>query len=753
MSGDMDDILLVFFQECEEQLQELERGLAALSDGESGKETINAVFRAVHSIKGGAASFGLENLVRFAHVFESSLDGLRSGRVAPTPEIVKIFLKAMDVLSDLVAEAQGGAAVDQDRIADSRTELETIMANATGSAPAEKQDEVIPADFTPVPLDFAPVMADFDFGDLGVEEEVPASTALVVTFSPHTAMYDRGDDARNLLIGLADVAVAHGGTSTVTCETAAVPTLADLETEKSCLSWRVVLPAAVPEESVHTVFDWVSDVCDVTITREGAAILKAEDKNAEDAAASLAPASTTDAQAPASAIIAPEPAQAPSPTSAAVMERIMAELPPAPAASAPVDAGKAQPVRQPAEQATIRVDLHRVDDLMDLVGELVIAQAALEAIGQANNGGHQEMNKCIASMKTLTRDIQDAVMAVRAQPVRSVFQRMQRVVREACSMTHKDVVLTLEGENTEVDRTLVEKLSDPLTHMLRNAVDHGIESAEDRIAAGKPGTGQILLSAGHRSGRILITIQDDGAGINRERVLAIGVKRGIVAPDAVLTDDEIHNLIFAPGFSTAATVSDLSGRGVGMDVVKQAILGLGGRVTISSVEGQGTTFCLSLPLTLAVLDGMLIDAAGSTMVVPISSVVETMMVGHKDIYALPDGANVVSIRGECMPLIPLASVLGLVRKRATGQSEEDVILVVENESGARAALIVDTIRDQAQVVIKSIEKNYRQMPGVSAATILGDGSVSLILDIPALVANALGRIDTRPSDVRTEIAA
>lgn len=755
MSGDMDDILLVFFQECEEQLQELESGLSALSDGESGKETINAVFRAVHSIKGGAASFGLENLVRFAHVFESSLDGLRSGRVAPTPEIVKTFLKAMDILSDLVAEAQGGAAVDQGRIAESQAELEAIISEGGGAAP-QKQEDVIPADFVPVPMDFEPVMADFDFGDFDIPEEPAVSSALVVTFSPHTAMYDRGDDARNLLIGLADVAVAHGGTSTVTCDTANLPALAGMETEKSYLSWRVVLPAAVPEESVHTVFDWVSDVCDVTITRDGGSGPNGGESAPEEAAP--APPEPPAAAQPEPA--KPEPATAgvdlqPHPASASVAEKIMAELPPppSPAATAPIAAGNTAAVRRPVEQATIRVDLHRVDDLMDLVGELVIAQAALEAIGEREDGGQQEMIKRIASMKALTRDIQDAVMAVRAQPVRSVFQRMQRVVREASSMTHKDVVLTLEGEDTEVDRTLVEKLSDPLTHMLRNAVDHGIESAEDRIAAGKSATGHILLSAGHRSGRILITIKDDGGGINQERVLATAVKRGIIAPDAVLTDDEINNLIFAPGFSTAATVSDLSGRGVGMDVVKQAILGLGGRVTISSVPGEGTTFCLSLPLTLAVLDGMLIVAAGSTMVVPVSSVVETMMVNHKDIYMLPDGANVVSIRGACMPLIPLASELGLGGYGSGGLSEDDVILVVENESGARAALIVEDIRDQAQVVIKSIEKNYRQMPGVSAATILGDGSVSLILDVPALVANALGRIDTRPSDVRTGLAA
>lgn len=357
----------------------------------------------------------------------------------------------------------------------------------------------------------------------------------------------------------------------------------------------------------------------------------------------------------------------------------------------------------------------------------------------------------ITSMQALTRDIQDAVMAVRAQPVRSVFQRMQRVVREACSMTDKDITLTLEGEDTEVDRTLVEKLTDPLTHMLRNAVDHGIESAEDRLAAGKSATGHILLSAGHRSGRILITIKDDGGGINRERVLATAIKRGIVAPDAALTDDEINNLIFAPGFSTAATVSDLSGRGVGMDVVKQAILGLGGRITINSVEGEGTTFCLSLPLTLAVLDGMLIVAAGSTMVIPISSVVETMMINPQDIYALPDGSRMVSIRGNCMPLIPLGAELGLSDSPVT--PAEAVILIVENESGARVALVVDKICDQAQVVIKSIEKNYRQIPGVSAATILGDGSVSLILDVPALIASAVRGLDTRPPNARTGLAA
>lgn len=744
MSGDMDDILQVFFQECDEQLQELESGLSALSDGDSGHETINAVFRAVHSIKGGAASFGLENLVRFAHVFESSLDGLRSGRITPTPEIIKTFLKAMDVLSDLVVEARGGVSVDAGRIAESQAELEAVIGN--DATPQSTQDDVTPQDFVPVPISFEPVPVDFGF-DFDDAFSAATPEPLIVTFTPHAAMYERGDDARNLLIGLTDVAKSvPDGEMGVICDLSALPPLEVLEADKPYLSWRVSLPAQVTDESVHSVFDWVSDVCDFTLSRNGDPEPQGEEAPdttpvIEDAAPEVTPspqASTPVADAPAT--VSPVPPAAAASSSAALQ------------AQAPAATGKNEkPARRP-EQASIRVDLHRIDDLMDLVGELVIAQAAIESLCRRNdNAAQREMMESVTSMQALTRDIQDAVMAVRAQPVRSVFQRMQRVVREACSMTDKDITLTLEGEDTEVDRTLVEKLTDPLTHMLRNAVDHGIESAEDRLAAGKSATGHILLSAGHRSGRILITIKDDGGGINRERVLATAIKRGIVAPDAVLTDDEINNLIFAPGFSTAATVSDLSGRGVGMDVVKQAILGLGGRITINSVEGEGTTFCLSLPLTLAVLDGMLIVAAGSTMVIPISSVVETMMINPQDIYALPDGSRMVSIRGNCMPLIPLGAELGLSDSPVT--PAEAVILIVENESGARVALVVDKICDQAQVVIKSIEKNYRQIPGVSAATILGDGSVSLILDVPALIASAVRGLDTRPPNARTGLAA
>ncbi|MFT9294196.1 MAG: chemotaxis protein CheA [Acetobacter orientalis] len=775
MSDSMDEILLVFFQECDEQLQELERGLSALEGGETDHDTINAIFRAVHSIKGGAASFGLENLVRFAHIFETSLDALRSGRVQPTHDVIKILLKAMDVLSDLVTEAKGGADVDAARVAESQTSLETL--HAKEDTP-DSADSLIPADFepvafdfTPVPIDFEPVPVSFDFGDEPTTEGGDgADTALPiqVTFCPHKALYERGDDARNLLIGLRDLAADAQGEAEIRCDVSHLPALTEIDASEPCLSWCVVLPATVSEDSIHAVFDWVSDVCDITISRgtgsgpdDGGGTGKPQPEHSppEDAAepetdlngvvaTEVEPVAAVGSPASYSAPLAVTEVQPPKIAPAGVKVNLAAS----PAISG--QKGERGAVKKRVEQASIRVDLQRVDELMDLVGELVIAQATLETVGlQHDANSEQEMARRINSMRTLTRDIQNAVMAVRAQPVGSVFQRMQRVVREACSLAHKDVALVVEGEDTEVDRTLVEKLSDPLTHMLRNAVDHGVEAPEARLAAGKPEQGRILLSASHRSGRILITIQDDGAGINQARVLEIAVKRGIVAPDATLSEDEINNLIFAPGFSTASSVSDLSGRGVGMDVVKQAILGLGGRISITSVPGKGTTFCLSLPLTLAVLDGMLVMVAGTTMVVPVSSVVETLMVHKRDMYTMPDGRVVISIRGVCMPLLVLATELGLQEAKGYSIPEKAVILVVESETGARVALVVEDIKDQAQVVIKSMEKNYRQIPGVSAATILGDGSVSLILDVPALVASTTERADGRLAEPASGIAA
>jgi two-component system chemotaxis sensor kinase CheA len=335
-------------------------------------------------------------------------------------------------------------------------------------------------------------------------------------------------------------------------------------------------------------------------------------------------------------------------------------------------------------------------------------------------------------LEQLTRGIQDSVMAIRAQPVKSVFQRMPRLVREVAGQTRKQVHLVMEGEATEVDKTVIERLAEPITHMLRNAIDHGLETPEERVAAGKPEEGVVRLAALHRGGRIVIEVADDGRGINRPRVRQIAVDKGLLNADAVLTDEETDNLIFLPGFSTAATVSDISGRGVGMDVVRRSVQALGGRISITSRPGEGSTFTLSLPLTLAVLDGMVVDVAGQTLVVPLTAIVESLRPKAGDVRPLgPDGA-VLAVRDSYVRLVDIGCTLGF-RQQAIAP-HEGVVLLVESEDGNRAALVADAIQGQRQVVIKSLETNYRQVEGIAAATILGDGRVALIIDVDALVA-------------------
>ena len=383
-----------------------------------------------------------------------------------------------------------------------------------------------------------------------------------------------------------------------------------------------------------------------------------------------------------------------------------------------------------------------MDRLINAVGELVIQQAMLaQRVTESGLARSSDIGLGLEDLELLTREIQDSVMAIRAQPVKSVFQRMPRLVREAAEATGKKVKLVTSGEDTEVDKTVIERLSDPITHMLRNAIDHGLEGPEERLAAGKPAEGTVRLAALHRSGRIVIEISDDGKGINRPRVKGIAVERGLIAEDAILSDDEIDNLIFLPGFSTATEVSDLSGRGVGMDVVRRSIQSLGGRISISSVPGKGSTFTLSLPLTLAVLDGMVVGAAEQTLVAPLAAIVESLTPNEADIHYVGGVDPVLRFREAFVPLVDVAQVMGF-RDDPT-VLKGGVVMIVETESGQRAALLVDAIHGQRQVVIKSLESNYRHVEGVAAATILGDGRVALILDIDALVTAKRSRTPSR----------
>ena len=712
-------IKITFFQECDELLGDLEANLLAIEAGSTDGETINAVFRAVHSVKGGAGAFGLDELVRFAHVFETLMDELRSGRKACDPETVKALLRASDVLADHVSAARGqGAAVDGARSAALVAELEMLT---NGGMPT--------ADLPPVAEPALPEADEFGFRPVAFDLSSlePAASAAPsgwrVTFRPHARMYAKANETGLLLRELARL-----GSVTPSLDSSDLPEIDQLSAEEAYLTWVLELAGPASEADIREVFDFVEADCDLTIApmaAEESAAAAAGPADDFDIAALVARA-TADVAAPAPAVAAPEPVVA------------APAVPVAPAAPA-APAVTAAPTAAAAPAAvTIRVDLDRVDRLINVVGELVIQQAMLaQRVTESGLARSSGISVGLEDLELLTREIQDSVMAIRAQPVRSVFQRMPRLVREVGEMTGKRVRLLTEGEATEVDKTVVERLAEPITHMIRNAIDHGLETPEDRVAAGKPAEGTVRLVALHRSGRIVIEISDDGRGINRERVRGIAVSRGLIAEDLALTDDEIDNLIFLPGFSTADAVSDISGRGVGMDVVRRSIQALGGRISIASVPGKGSTFTLSLPLTLAVLDGMVVSAGEQTLVAPLTAIVESLTPRAEDVHYVGGHDPVIRFREQFTPLIDIGLVMGF---RSTPLiPSEGVAVVVETEGGGRAALLVDAIQGQRQVVIKSLETNYRQVEGVAAATILGDGRVALILDIDSIVANVRRR--------------
>ncbi|WP_105381443.1 chemotaxis protein CheA [Neorhizobium alkalisoli] len=751
---DMNEIKEIFFQECEEQLAELESGLLKLNDGDRDPETVNAVFRAVHSIKGGAGAFGLDDLVAFAHVFETTLDCVRSGKLEPGQDVLKVMLKSADVLADLVSSSRDGGSVDESRTRGLVKELEALahgeLPSASGhdapkpaakpaaaAAPAPKAETPKPTDdsgFQPIP---------FTFDGFGQEEEpVIEGSTYEVVFKPRRELYSKGNEAALLLRDLSRV-----GEMSIACDTDALPDLDKMDPEESYFSWKISVKTTKSEDDIRIVFEFAEWDCDLEVKfadeassdeeqpmrpvpfdlsiLDDAPSAEDDDKQAEHGAdqtvaeaVSAAETATSVAKAAGAAARAAERKESAAAAAAAAQNN---------AAAAAASAGQ-----------TIRVDLDRVDRLINLVGELVINQAMLsQSVIENDATGTSSINMGLEELQQLTREIQDSVMAIRAQPVKPVFQRMSRIVREVADMVGKQIRLVTEGENTEVDKTVIDKLAEPLTHMIRNAVDHGIESPEKREAAGKNPEGTIKLTAKHRSGRILIELQDDGAGINRERVRQKAIDNDIIAADANLSDDEIDNLIFMAGFSTADKISDISGRGVGMDVVKRSIQALGGRISISSRPGFGSTFTMSLPLTLAVLDGMVVTVAGQTLVVPLTAIVETLQPEASAIHSFGASQRLISIRNSFCPLVDVGRVLNYRSTQAN--PVEGVALLVESEGGGQRALMVDAIQGQRQVVIKSLEANYTHVPGIAAATILGDGRVALILDVDAVVAASRGQ--------------
>jgi two-component system chemotaxis sensor kinase CheA len=708
----LDDLKKTFFDECDEAMQQIELGLTDIRSGQGSDETINAVFRGVHSVKGGAGIFGFEQLVGFAHVFETVLDGLRNGKLTATPENLDVLLSSSDVLSDLVAMSRAGEEAAPGFGGECRTALEQIIeqggaGGGHGDADGGRgDDEPAPADFDG--LDFMPVAVNLD----EPADADDGKRTFSITFRPKAEMLKKANEPLYMLRELSKL-----GELDLEAHTDQLPPLSELEYDHPYIWWTGTLRTEATRAQIDEVFEFVVGDCELEITEMAPEPVAAIAPEVAAILAGVAPDMSSAESSDKPQIIADAPTLVPA-------------APVAKPAAEPASAGRSAPPAK-AAATTTRIELERIDRVVNMVGELVISQAMLGQIVQdlpeATSG---RLTQILEEVVHHTRELKDSVMSMRAQPVGSVFQRMPRLVREVAAKTHKKVRLEMAGETTEVDRSIIERLGDPLTHIIRNSVDHGVELPANRIAAGKPEEGVIRLSAEHRGGRIVIEIKDDGAGINSERVLKIAKDKGLVGPDVQLTEDEIGNLIMLPGFSTAETVSDISGRGVGMDVVRSNIQDLGGRISLKSVRGRGMTIQLALPLTLAVMDGMVIKVGHQTYVMPLSSIVECLRPTQSEISALIGTQGMLQLRGEFVPIVQLGSLLDI--GSSANPSGERVVIITDAGEGTRFGLVVDELLGHQQVVIKSIEESYGAVPGIAAATILGNGRVAFILDVEKL---------------------
>jgi two-component system chemotaxis sensor kinase CheA len=675
-----DHLKSTYFQECAELLESAYGDLTALEDGRHDEETIHAIFRAIHSIKGGGGAFGFTRMVSFAHRFETLLDLMRDGKIDAGRELAALLLRATDALADLIAAERTGIAAPEGM---ESTLLEALDQTASSvSTPSHKPTKAV----VPAPIAIGPAaMQDYR-----------------ISLQPHLGLFKNASEPLLLMRELQRL-----GATRASPNLSRLPALEAMDPEAAYIGWTIDLESSAPLNRVEEIFDFVNDQCDLTIGC---------------VPTTTAPGATPD--------IAP-PGLPPAEVAIAASRAAPADARADAKAEAKSEPGEARRADAPPATQSVRVDVEKVDRLVNLVGELVINQAMLIQLG-----GLLPSDMCpglITGLETLSqhlRELQEGVMAIRTQPVRSVFSRMPRLVRELSAQLGKEVRLFIAGEGTEIDKTVIEQLADPLTHLLRNAIDHGIELPGDRVAQGKSPHGSIHLAAEHRSGRIVIEVSDDGRGIDRARVLARARERGLVGEDAQPSDAEIDNLIFLPGFSTAETVSNISGRGVGMDVVRRNIHALGGRISLQSERDAGSRFILSLPLTLAILDGMIVAVGRESYIVPLTNIVESLRPRRQDIHAVAGSGDVVAIRGEYVPLLYLARHFGV--PGAVVDASLGIVVVVENEGTGQVGLVVDELLGQQQVVVKSLEANYGQVHGIGGATILGNGRVALILDIAGL---------------------
>ncbi|MBI5926882.1 MAG: chemotaxis protein CheW [Aquabacterium sp.] len=710
---DLSQFYQVFFEEAGENLENMEQLLLELDITAADDEEMNAIFRCAHSIKGGAATFGFSDVAELTHQMETLLDKLRRHELVPTPPMVDVLLQSGDALKAMLGRHQGSGGDEVDT-----TELLfNIRAMVAGEAPPAAAAEAADA---PVVKAEAPAASVAAQAAAGGAAPTTGKRVVELRVGPLTDM-SQADNLVDLFKEITDLG-----------------TIEPLPDDPSLANTRrYKVDTASAESDLMDLFTF-------HVAREQVAFVAYGD--------AAAPAAAAPAKDPGYGFFEPVEAAAKPAEPVAAPEKgygFFDDAPGAPAGGKPAATASAEPqqpkpvaaaakpaapkAEKPAaalEASTIRVSVEKVDQLINLVGELVITQAMLAQ----NSRGldpvvYQQLVTGLTDLDRNTRDLQEAVMSIRMIPMSTVFSRFPRMLRDLANKLGKKVELVTQGEATELDKGLVEKITDPLTHLVRNSCDHGVEMPADRLANGKPEVGTITLAASHQGGSIVIEVRDDGRGLSREKLLRKAREKGIDAPDS-LTDSEVWNLIFAPGFSTADVVTDVSGRGVGMDVVKKNITSLGGTVEIDSAEGYGMRVAVRLPLTLAIMDGMSVGVGEEVYILPLSSVVESFQVSQEMVKTIGGSGRVVEVRDEYMPVIELEKVFQV--PRFDWEHNSGIMVVVEAESG-RVALLVDELLGQQQVVVKNLETNYRKVNDVSGATIMGDGRVALILDVGSLV--------------------
>jgi two-component system chemotaxis sensor kinase CheA len=686
MTIDMRQFFQVFFDEAEEGLAEMEKLLLSVDVSNPDTEVLNAIFRAAHSIKGGSATFGLTDLTDVTHVLESLLDKLRKGEMPLTGKHVDAFLWAKDVLKSMVDGHRHGSAVDLDAVAEMRKMLEALSKGVPDG-----------------PVVFKPV-----------QTALPAGTL------------------RRLRIELP--AISERDAQALGQEMALLGTLSKEKLENG--HWMYMVDTTDSVDDIMSICSFIVDTADMKISQavpDTSQSQSTEEKQGFGFFAPFVPLNATDEERGYGFFepfvpldIAPAKVEAIADSDAlpiVEVTNVAAE------GQGEKKNGKGEKSANP-ETTSIRVSIEKVDQLINLVGELVITQAMIEQrTDLLDPMSNERLLNSVSQLTRNTRDLQEAVMSIRMMPMDYVFSRFPRMVRDLAAKLEKKVDFVTHGAATELDKSLIERIIDPLTHLVRNSIDHGIERPEARLAEGKSDTGRLSLSAEHQGGNIIIEVSDDGGGLRRDKILGKARQQGMQVSDN-MTDSEVWQLIFEPGFSTAEVVTDVSGRGVGMDVVKRNIMAMGGAVDIRSGKGFGTTISISLPLTLAILDGMSIRIGEEIYILPLGYVVESLQPAAADIKDIAGQGRVIKVRGEYLPLIPLYQ---LFRIEPTYTDPSQGLVVILESDGKKAALFVDDLVGQQQIVVKNLESNYRKVAGISGATILGDGGVALIIDVAALL--------------------